>query len=86
MRSFWIRALFYPEGGGQPCDLGTLGGAEVKDVQEKDGELIHYMETSFDPGDEVQGKINWERRFDLMQQHSGEHVAVLSMKNMDMTM
>lgn len=68
------QSAFYPEGGGQPCDLGTLGGAEVKDVQEKDGELIHYMETSFDPGDEVQGKINWERRFDLMQQHSGEHI------------
>lgn len=68
------QSAFYPEGGGQPCDLGTLGGAAVKDVQEKDGELIHYMETSFDPGDEVQGKINWERRFDLMQQHSGEHI------------
>ena len=68
------QSAFYPEGGGQPCDLGTLGGAEVKDVQEKDGELIHYMETSFDPGDEVQGKINWGRRFDLMQQHSGEHI------------
>ena len=68
------QSAFYPEGGGQPCDLGTLGSAEVKDVQEKDGELIHYMETSFDPGDEVQGKINWERRFDLMQQHSGEHI------------
>ena len=68
------QSAFYPEGGGQPCDLGTLGGAEVKDVQEKDGELIHYMETSFDPGDEVQGKISWERRFDLMQQHSGEHI------------
>ncbi len=68
------QSAFYPEGGGQPCDLGTLGGAEVKDVQEKEGELIHYMEAALEPGSEVQGKIDWERRFDLMQQHSGEHI------------
>lgn len=67
-------SAFYPEGGGQPCDTGSLGDAEVKDVQEKDGELIHYTDKALEEGDKVHGKINWERRFDLMQQHSGEHM------------
>ena len=67
-------SAFYPEGGGQPCDTGSLGDAEVKDVQEKDGELIHYTDKALEEGAKVHGKINWERRFDLMQQHSGEHM------------
>lgn len=67
-------SAFYPEGGGQPCDTGSLGDAEVKDVQEKDGELIHYTDKALEEGTKVHGKINWERRFDLMQQHSGEHM------------
>lgn len=67
-------SAFYPEGGGQPCDVGSLGEAEVKDVQEKDGELIHYVDKALEEGHQVHGKINWERRFDLMQQHSGEHM------------
>ena len=67
-------SAFYPEGGGQPCDTGSLGDAEVKDVQEKDGELIHYTDKALEEGAKVYGKINWERRFDLMQQHSGEHM------------
>lgn len=68
------QSAFYPEGGGQPCDIGMLGGVQVKDVQEKDGELIHYTETPLEPGTELMGEIDWERRFDLMQQHSGEHM------------
>lgn len=67
-------SAFYPEGGGQPCDTGSLGEAEVKDVQEKDGELIHYVDKALKEGSQVHGQINWERRFDLMQQHSGEHM------------
>lgn len=67
-------SAFYPEGGGQPCDTGSLGDVEVKDVQEKDGELIHYTDKALEEGAKVHGKINWERRFDLMQQHSGEHM------------
>ena len=67
-------SAFYPEGGGQPCDIGSLGEAEVKDVQEKDGELIHYVDKALEEGSQVHGQINWERRFDLMQQHSGEHM------------
>lgn len=68
------QSAFYPEGGGQPCDLGTLNGIAVTDVQEEGGELIHYTEKPLEPGTAVEGQIDWERRFDLMQQHSGEHM------------
>ena len=68
------QTAFYPEGGGQPGDTGSLGEAAVTDVHEKNGELIHYTDRALEPGMEVQGQINWARRFDLMQQHSGEHI------------
>ena len=68
------QTAFYPEGGGQPCDLGTLNGIAVLDVQEKDGEIVHYTKEAVEAGSEVIGKIDWNRRFDLMQQHSGEHI------------
>lgn len=68
------RTLFYPEGGGQPSDRGRLGEAIVIDVQEKDGELLHYVDTPLKEERTVSGSIDWERRFDLMQQHSGEHI------------
>ena len=63
---------FYPEGGGQACDLGTLGGAKVLDVRERGEAIIHLCDREV--GGEVHGCINWARRFDLMQQHSGEHM------------
>ena len=65
---------FYPEGGGQACDLGTLGQANVLDVQEKDGQILHVCDVPLAAGTQVAGCIDWERRFDLMQQHSGEHI------------
>ena len=65
---------FYPEGGGQPCDLGTLGGANVLDVQERDGSVIHLCDSPLTPGETVEGSIDEVRRFDLMQQHAGEHI------------
>lgn len=68
------QTAFYPEGGGQPCDLGILNGADVWDVQEKDGVIFHYTDIELEIGSEVTGKIDWNRRFDLMQQHSGEHI------------
>jgi alanyl-tRNA synthetase len=68
------QSAFYPEGGGQPCDLGWLDDVEVRDVQERNGELLHLTDRAMLPGTHVHGKINWERRFDLMQQHSGEHI------------
>ena len=66
------RTAFYPEGGGQPCDLGTLGGAEVLDVHECGEEIVHTVSAPLQG--EVEGSLDWERRFDLTQQHSGEHI------------
>ena len=74
----WIvtldRSAFYPEGGGQPADHGFLNGIEVTDVHEKDGEVLHTVTAPIAPGTPVHGKIDWDRRFDHMQQHSGEHI------------
>ena len=67
------RTAFYPEGGGQPCDTGTLNELPVLTVQTKDDEIVHTVDG--DPGDgPVNGKIDWQRRFDHMQQHTGEHI------------
>lgn len=65
---------FYPEGGGQPGDTGTLNDIPVLDTHEKDGQVLHYTRTPMAPGTTVTGQIDWARRFDLMQQHSGEHM------------
>ena len=67
-------SAFYPEGGGQPSDTGFLNDVKVTEVHEKEGEMLHYTEEAIQPGTEVRGKIDWARRFDLMQQHSGEHM------------
>ena len=68
------RTLFYPEGGGQPADMGTLGGVKVLDVHEKDDIITHTTDKPLEVGAEVEGEIDWECRFDLMQNHSGEHI------------
>ena len=65
---------FYPEGGGQPADKGMIDNIPVVDVQYIDGELCHIMESPLEEGAQVIGKIDWNWRFDLMQQHSGEHI------------
>ena len=65
---------FYPEGGGQACDIGTLADARVLDVQELEGEIVHFCDRPLTVGAEVAGVIDWQRRFDLMQQHTGEHI------------
>ena len=65
---------FYPEGGGQACDIGTLGSVNVLDVQEQGEAIVHLCDGALIVGTQVEGKINWERRFDLMQQHTGEHI------------
>ncbi|MEI2357479.1 alanyl-tRNA editing protein [Mesobacillus zeae] len=64
---------FYPTGGGQPFDTGTLNGVTVTDVEEVDGEIRHYL-TAPMAEREVEGEIDWARRFDHMQQHSGQHI------------
>ena len=65
---------FYPEGGGQACDLGILGTANVLDVREREEQVIHLCDAPLEVGVQVHGVIDWARRFDLMQQHSGEHI------------
>lgn len=68
------RTAFYPEGGGQPADHGVLGGADVLDVHEKGGVITHLCAAPLPAGETVTGAIDWARRFDHMQQHSGEHI------------
>lgn len=68
------QTAFYPEGGGQPYDTGTLGDTEVLEVHERDGHVVHTCKSALEVNSEVSGKIDWERRFDLMQNHSGEHI------------
>lgn len=65
---------FYPEGGGEAPDLGVLGGVNVLDVQERQGEILHLCDAPLPAGSVVEGEIDWARRFDLMQQHTGEHI------------
>lgn len=68
------QTAFYPEGGGQPADQGSLGGVNVLDVHEKEGVIFHICENPVEIGKTVTGALNWARRFDHMQQHSGEHI------------
>ncbi len=67
------RTAFYPEGGGQPSDRGTLGGSRVVDVQLVGGEILHAIEGTL-PAGRVAGELDWTRRFDHMQQHHGQHL------------
>jgi alanyl-tRNA synthetase len=67
------RTAFYPTSGGQPYDVGTLSGASVLDVVDLDGRVLHVVDRLPD-GIEVKGTIDWARRFDHMQQHTGQHV------------
>jgi len=66
--------LFYPESGGQPADRGTLNGREVVNVRESDTGVLHIVEGPFEKGERVEGRIDRQRRFDHMQQHSGQHL------------
>ena len=68
------QTAFYPEGGGQACDLGTLDTANVLDVREKEEQILHLCDAPLEVGATVTGKLDWLRRFDLMQQHTGEHI------------
>jgi alanyl-tRNA synthetase len=69
------RTSFYPTSGGQPFDTGTLGDWRVVDVfDEDDGSIAHVVDGEFAVGQRVHGVIDWPRRFDHMQQHTGQHV------------
>ena len=68
------QTAFYPEGGGQACDLGVLADAHVLYVKEQNEQVIHICDKPLEVGNTVEGIIDWDRRFDLMQQHTGEHI------------
>lgn len=69
------RTAFYPTSGGQPFDTGTLNGVRVSDVIDQEaGGIAHIVEGEFGAGDCVHGTIDWPRRFEHMQQHTGQHV------------
>lgn len=67
---------FYPSSGGQPFDRGRLGGAQVLDVidDEASGDIVHVVDAPLAAGTSVRGEIDWPRRLDHMQQHTGQHV------------
>lgn len=65
---------FYPGGGGQPCDLGALGGRAVLEVGLDGDELWHRLDGALETGSRVEGRLDWSRRFDHMQQHTGQHI------------
>ncbi len=67
------QTCFYPESGGQPSDKGTLNGITVVHVEEREGKILHFLEKNIS-GEKVSGIIDWEKRFDFMQQHAGQHI------------
>ena len=72
-RVYLDRTAFYPSSGGQPCDTGLLGGVLVLEVIDEEDRIAHVLGTPLE-GLEVYGSIHWERRFDHMQQHTGQHL------------
>lgn len=65
--------IFYPEGGGQPADRGRLGDTSVVDVTKRDEEILHFLSEPVDRGP-VRLELDWSRRWDHMQQHTGQHM------------
>ena len=68
------RTAFFPEGGGQEADNGTIGTAKVLDVQINDEIITHITDSPVSVNEEVSCKINWNLRYRRMQNHSGEHI------------
>lgn len=68
------QTAFYPEGGGQPADHGTINNISITDVQEIEGIIWHMTDKPLEPGEMAVGKLDWDRRFNHMQNHSGEHL------------
>ncbi len=71
------QTAFYPTSGGQMHDTGTINGIEVVDVIEQDGEILHLVKSPLEVG-QAECRINWQRRFDFMQQHTGFHLLARS--------
>ena len=72
-RVYLDRTAFYPTSGGQPFDLGTLGGVAVREVIDEEDRIAHVLEAPLAAA-EVQGIVDWDRRYDHMQQHTGQHL------------
>lgn len=72
-RVYLDRTAFYPTSGGQPFDTGTLGGIRVVDVVDEEDRVAHLLEAPLPLG-AVAGEVDWTRRFDHMQQHTGQHL------------
>ena len=72
-RIYLDRTAFYPTSGGQPFDLGQLGGIQVTDVVDEGDRVAHLLALPL-AGDRVAGRVDWTRRFDHMQQHTGQHL------------
>ena len=69
------RTAFYPTSGGQPFDTGTIGEANVLDVfEQEDGTIGHLVDRELETNSRVRGHVDWSRRFDHMQQHTGQHL------------
>lgn len=68
------KTAFYPEGGGQPCDTGHIGESAVSYVYEENDKIYHVVDKDIEPSGSVECFIDWERRFDHMQQHCGQHI------------
>jgi alanyl-tRNA synthetase len=68
------RTCFYPTSGGQPHDTGCINGIRVLDVLEEGPRIVHVLEKMPDEASAARGEIDWARRFDHMQQHSGQHI------------
>jgi alanyl-tRNA synthetase len=72
-RVYLDRTAFYPTSGGQPFDLGSIGGVAVREVVDEEDRIAHLLDAALAPGD-VEARIDWDRRFDHMQQHTGQHL------------
>ncbi|MEN2767492.1 alanyl-tRNA editing protein [Ornithinibacillus xuwenensis] len=75
------QTAFYPTGGGQPYDTGTLNNIRVFNVEEVEGEIRHYVEMPIELNVKCIGEVDWNRRFDHMQQHTGQHILSAAFDN-----
>ena len=74
LRVYLDETAFYPTSGGQPHDIGTLAGVDVVDVIDEDDRIAHVLATPLSAEGSVEGTVSWPRRFDHMQQHTGQHL------------
>ncbi|HWQ50987.1 MAG TPA: DHHA1 domain-containing protein [Terriglobales bacterium] len=74
--------IFHPKGGGQPADRGTIAGLQVLDVREEGGEVYHTLPARPEETKDVKCRLDWDFRYDLMQQHTGQHILSTVIENL----